>query len=139
MLDDIGVSLVRRIIKTQPRVCLEGHEAKLIFASDEEHDITVGLLALLEELLFDHLRVVHEADELPLAQIDDLLRHVQGHMNDCDLTVLRIVRLVGEEGIVYDPGLWNWLLRVMQLILLLRFFLVCITSLLDDILDNSSD
>ena len=66
MLDNIRVDLVGRLVKAQPRVRFEGHEAELIFPADKEHDITISLLAFLKKFLLNHLRVVHKAYELPL-------------------------------------------------------------------------
>ena len=45
--------------------------------SDKKHDITVGLFVAHEALLLNHLRVVDEADELPHAQVNDTLWHIQ--------------------------------------------------------------
>ena len=42
-------------------------------------------------------------------------------MNDCDLFILRVVGLVGEEGIIYDPRLWHRKLWVVQTIFILIF------------------
>ena len=47
--------------------------------------------------------MVYEADELPLAQVYHLLRHVERHVDDRDLFVLRVVSLIGEQWIINDP------------------------------------
>ena len=65
--------------------------------------------------------MVYEADKFPFAQIYDLLGHVESHMNDCDLFILWVVCLVGEEGIIYDPGLRHRKLWVVQTIFILIF------------------
>ena len=46
----------------EPGVGLEGHESKGNVAPHEKHNIAVSLLAELVEQLFDHLRVVDEAN-----------------------------------------------------------------------------
>ena len=45
--------------------------------SDQKHDVTISLFGLLEQLLFDHLSVIDEADELPFAKVEHALRHVE--------------------------------------------------------------
>ena len=85
-------------------------------AADQEHDVAVRLLALLKEALLYHLRVVDEADELPLAQVDDALRHVHGHVHDRDFLVHRSPVLVRQERVVDHPRLGHWLLRVVTLL-----------------------
>ena len=69
VFDDIWVCLTVRIVQPEPRVRLERHQSNLLIVTNKEHDVTVCLLVLLEKLLLDHLRMVHEADELPLAQV----------------------------------------------------------------------
>ena len=95
-----------------PRVRFETHQTDLALAAHEEHDVAIGLLLLAEELLLDHLRVVDEANELPLAQVDDLLGHVKCHVHDADLFILRRVTFVGQQGVINDPGLPDRALRI---------------------------
>ena len=40
--------------------------------------------------------MIDEADEFPLTEMDDTLRHVKGHMDDRDFFVLGGCRLVGQ-------------------------------------------
>ena len=49
--------------------------------------------------------MIDEADELPVAQVDQPLRHVVCHVDDCNLFVAWSERLVGEERVIHDPGL----------------------------------
>lgn len=107
---DIRINVTGWFIELEPRVRLETHEANLSLASHKEHNVAICLLALFKQPLFDHLRVIYEANELPFAEVDYSLRHIQGHMHYCYLFVHRSVGLVSEERIVNDPGLINWLL-----------------------------
>ena len=56
-----------------------------------------------------------EADELPLAKMDDALWHIECHVDNSDFAVPRRVCLVGQQGIVDHPGLGHRLLRIVQL------------------------
>ena len=52
-------------------------------------------------------------------------------MDDRDLAVLRIERLIGEQRVVYHPSLWYGLLRVVKLlvvVLLLLFVLLLLVT-----------
>ena len=87
-LHDVLVTIfVDKLVKVEPRVRFEAHEAGLLASSHKEHNITIGFLVFVEELLLDHLSMVDEADKLPLSQMDDALGHVQGQVDDCDLLV----------------------------------------------------
>ena len=72
----------------EPRVGFETHQAHLSFTSYKEHDITVCLFLFTEQLLLNHLRVINEADELPLAEVDYPLVHILSHMNNSYLFVV---------------------------------------------------
>ena len=79
---------------------------------DEHHDVTVSLFRFLETFLLDHLSVINEANELPITQVNQPLRHVVRHVNDSYLFISRCKRLISEEWVVDDPGLSNGLLMV---------------------------
>ena len=64
--------------------------------------------------------MINEADKLPLAQMDDLLRHGEGHMYDRDLLVVRARCLVGKQRVITDPALHQGLLWVIKYLLVLR-------------------
>ena len=70
--------------------------------------------------------MINKTDEFPIAQMDQSLGHVVCHVNDCDFFVSWGKRLVGQQGVVDDPGLWHGLLRVIQLVLLLIMMTVLI-------------
>ena len=95
LLDDVLVCFVGLLIISKPWIHLDAHKAAhlvLVFvfcvhifyafnviacsAFDKYHDVTVGFFGFLKALLLHHLRVVHKADELPVAQVNDALRHV---------------------------------------------------------------
>ena len=78
MFDNVRVTLILifKLVVLEPGVALEAHQATPILHLDEQHHIAVRLLILVEAFLFDHLGVVHEADELPLAETDHLLGHI---------------------------------------------------------------
>ena len=59
--------------------------------------------------------MVDEADELPLAKVNNALWHVERHVDNSDFTVPRRVCLVGQQGVVDHPGLGNRLLRIVEL------------------------
>ena len=61
--------------------------------------------------------MIDEADELPVAQVDQPLRHVVCHVDDCNLFVAWSERLVGEKRVIHDPGLGDGLLWVVERIL----------------------
>lgn len=98
----------------KPRICLEAHESALIIALDENHNITVGLFAFLETLLLDHLRVINEAYEFPLTQMQDSLRCIVCHVDNGNLFVARRECLVGKQWVVYYPRLRYGLLWVVK-------------------------
>ena len=66
-------------MELEPGVGLEAHQPYFptIDVPYKQHDVTICFFVLFETLLFDHLSMIDEADELPLAQMDDALRHVQ--------------------------------------------------------------
>ena len=107
-------------MRLQPWIALEAHQAALVkagalvFALHEDHDVAVRLLASLKALLLHHLRVVDEADELPLTQMDHSLRRVVGHVDDSDFLIAWRECLVGQKWIVYYPRLRHGLLRVVK-------------------------
>ena len=109
------------------------------FASYQEHYITICLLTFLKKLLLDHLSMVYEAYELPLAQVDDFLRYIERHVNDCDFLVLRIERLVGKKWVIDDPGLRYGLLRIMQQFLYLFCVFFVVFILFCHFFDDTSD
>ena len=102
LLEHVLVCDVWLFCELQPRIRLEAHQSSRISKSRQEHDVAVGLLALAKQLLFDHLSVVYEADELPLAQVNDALRHVESHVHNHDLTVSRSPTLVRQKRVVDD-------------------------------------
>ena len=133
LLVDVGVGRTCLLVQAQPGVRLEAHQTHLMLSSDKKHDIAIGLFGLLKQLLFDHLGVIDKADEFPFAEVEHTLRHVERHMNYCDLPVLRIERLVGEQRVIYHPSLRHGLLRVVELslvliVLLLFVFFVALAS-----------
>ena len=74
--------------------------------------------------MLDHLRVVDEADELPIAQVNDSLWHVLRHVDDRDFFILWRERLVGEQWVVHNPGLLHRFLEVAQLFIQFVLFLL---------------
>ena len=97
--------------------------------SHQENYVTIGLFPAIKAPLFDHLGVVHEADEFPLAEMHDALRHVEAEVHDGDLFVVGGECLVGHERVIDDPGLTDGLLGVIELdffkvTVLLQFFLL---------------
>lgn len=64
---DIRINVTRWFIELEPRVRLKTHEADLSLAPYKEHNVAIRFLALLKQPLFDHLRVIYEANELPFA------------------------------------------------------------------------
>ena len=102
LLEHVLVCDVWLFCELQPRIRLEAHQSSRISKSRQEHDVAVGLLALAKQLLFDHLSVVDKADELPLSQVNDALRHVESHVHNHDLAVLRSPALVRQKWIVDD-------------------------------------
>ena len=76
LLEHVLVCDVWLFCELQPWIRLEAHQSGRVAQSCQEHDVAVGLLVLAKQLLFDHLSVVYEADELPLTQVNDALRHV---------------------------------------------------------------
>ena len=75
----------------------------LDFSLHEYHNITIGLFTSLEALLFDHLGVIDEANELPFAQVNYSLRHVISHVYYSNLFVPRSESLVCEKRIIDHP------------------------------------
>lgn len=59
--------------------------------------------------------MVDKANELPLSQVDDALRHTKCHMNDSNLLIHRCCCLVCKQRIVNDPRLRHRLLGVVEL------------------------
>ena len=59
--------------------------------------------------------MVNEADELPLAKVDDALWHVECHVDNGNFTVPRRICFVGQQGIVDHPGLGHRLLWIVKL------------------------
>ena len=58
--------------------------------------------------------MIDEADEFPLTEMDDTLRHVKGHMDDRDFFVLGGCRLVRQEWVVNHPRLRHRLLGIVE-------------------------
>ena len=85
-------------------------------SADEEHDITVCLLQFAKEPLLDHLSMVYKADELPLSQMNDTLRHIERHVHNRDLLVHGSCCFVSQQRIVNHPRLGHRLLRVVKLV-----------------------
>ena len=81
-------------------------------------------LPFTEELLFDHLRVIDEADKLPLAKVNDPLWHRQGHMYNRNFLVRRATRLICKQRVVNDIVLHEGLLRIVHRRWLLAFSFV---------------
>ena len=75
LLEHVSVILARLLIKLKPRVRLEAHETILVVATNKKDDVTVSFLCLAVQALLDHLRMINEANELPLAQVNHSLRH----------------------------------------------------------------
>ena len=97
LLVDVLISIVRLFMILEPGVRLETYQTALfeswvaIFpvgsSLDEDHDVTISLLALLEAFLLNHLSVVDKADKLPFTEMKNSLRHIVSHVNDGDFFV----------------------------------------------------
>ena len=94
--------------------------------TDKEHNVTVCLVFFAKAPLFNHLRVIHKAHKLPLSKIDDSLGYILSQVNDCNLSVHRSESLVGKKWIVYDPGLRNWHLWIVQHVFFIILFWPCL-------------
>ena len=71
--------------------------------------------------------MIDEANEFPITQVDQSLRHVVRHVDDSNLFIARSECLVGKQRVVHDPRLCDRLLRIVQLVLsldLLTLFVV---------------
>ena len=120
LLDDVFVHFFWIFVVLQPWVRLEAHQSAylvtiFVHALDKNHDVAVGFLDFLKTLLLDHLRMVHEADELPVAQMNYSLRHTVRQVNDRNLLVSWSECFVRHQRVVNHPRLSNWLLIVVQI------------------------
>ena len=59
--------------------------------------------------------MINKANELPITQVNNSLRHVECHVDDGNFFVLRIERLVGHKWVIDHPGLRHRLLRIVKL------------------------
>ena len=123
-LMNVLVLLTRLFHEFQPGVRLEAHKSVFILSANQNHDVTICLLRFTEELLFDHLRVIDEADKLPLAKVNDPLWHRQGHMYNRNFLVRRATRLICKQRVVNDIVLHEGLLRIVHRRWLLAFSFV---------------
>ena len=60
----------------QPRVHLDTHKSYSVILLKEHHYVAVILIIKPINLIFDIESVSHEAQELPISQVDLLKRHV---------------------------------------------------------------
>ena len=102
---DFAIGLL--VCHTHPRVSFDDEQAHFLKLGvpGQEKNVAVEALDLGE--LFQH-GVVHEADELPVFHLQDLLRlALLRDVGQHDFTVVRHKALVGNHGEVRDKVLWN--------------------------------
>ena len=122
LFERLFVLLRRRAVVLEPRIALEAHQSVGVQVADKECDITVLFVLPSVELGLCHLCVVDKRHEFPLAEIDSTLWHVDRQMNDCDFIVGRRECLVGHQGVVNNPLLPYWRLRVLWRLLVCLCF-----------------
>ena len=109
IIKEDGFNLVESRFPVQPLpwVNLDRHEPESRVALDEEHDCAAAIIFVSVS--------VDKADELPSTEVNDTLRHVLGHMNKRDLSVIWTVAIIRKDRVVGNPALLQRLLRIFEL------------------------